>query len=358
MKVLDLFSGIGGFSLGLERAGMETVAFCEIEDYPRKILKKHWPDVPIYKDVRELDGKKYRNSVDVVCGGFPCQPFSVAGKQRGIEDDRHLWPEMLRIIKEVRPTWVIGENVAGFIRMALDDVLLDLETEGYTTQSFVIPACAVGGVHRRDRVWIVAYRESESGYGCGVDREISEPQAPKSGNSDSEKFSSDSIMRTDCAKQGQKGEKGSVQSERREEGLTGRINRAGPNGEVFQKDSNDANTESKCSNGGESCQHERQAIQSEAGAEGSSNDADTNNERLQGASTPRHTESEGTETVEQPARFRNPKFRPLGLPTESPVRHRDDGFSDNVARLKALGNAVVPQIPELIGRAIIELQNE
>ena len=171
MRVLDLFSGIGGFSLGLERAGMETVAFCEIEDYPVKVLKKHWPDVPIAKDIRKLsynyktkeliyDGEViYVGPIDLICGGFPCQPFSVAGKQRGKEDDRHLWPEMFRLIKEIRPTWVVGENVAGFIKMALDDVLANLESEGYATRPFVIPACAVGAVHRRDRVWIVGYSE-------------------------------------------------------------------------------------------------------------------------------------------------------------------------------------------------------
>jgi len=157
MKVLDLFSGIGGFSLGLGRAGMQTVGFCEIEDYPSAIIKKHWPDVPNYRDVRKLDGTKLKGTVDLICGGFPCQPFSVAGKQKGKEDDRHLWPDMLRLIREIEPSWVIGENVAGFIKMALDDVLLDLENEGYTAQSFVIPACAVGADHRRDRVWIVAH---------------------------------------------------------------------------------------------------------------------------------------------------------------------------------------------------------
>ncbi len=181
MKVLDLFSGIGGFSLGLERAGMETVAFCEIEGYPRKVLKKHWPDVPIAGDIRKLTYKRttqelvydggviYVGTINAICGGFPCQPFSVAGKQRGKEDDRHLWPEMLRLICEIQPTWVIGENVAGFITMALDDVLSDLEREGYTCQAFVIPACAVNAIHRRDRVWIVAYTNKQGESGKPVD---------------------------------------------------------------------------------------------------------------------------------------------------------------------------------------------
>jgi DNA (cytosine-5)-methyltransferase 1 len=154
MKVLDLFSGIGGFSLGLERAGMETIAFCEIEPFCREVLKKHWPSVPIYKDIRELKGGKIE--ADVICGGYPCQPFSVAGNRRGEEDDRHLWPEMLRIIKEVRPSWVICENVYGHVSMGLDEVLSDLATEGYATKVFTIPACGLDAPHRRNRVWIVA----------------------------------------------------------------------------------------------------------------------------------------------------------------------------------------------------------
>lgn len=157
MKVLDLFSGIGGFSLGLERAGFETVAFCEIEPYCQKVLAKHWPEVPIYDDIRKLDGRKYRGTVNVVCGGYPCQPFSAAGKRNGEQDDRHLWPEMFRIIKECRPTWVCCENVAGHITMGLDTVLSDLESESYTCQPLVIPACAVDAPHRRDRVWIIAH---------------------------------------------------------------------------------------------------------------------------------------------------------------------------------------------------------
>ena len=157
MKVLDLFSGIGGFSLGLEWAGMETIAMCEKDKFCRQVLAKHWPDITIHEDIRDLNGKDYKGSIDVVCGGFPCQPFSVAGKQLGKADDRHLWPEMLRVIKESAPAWVIGENVSGFVGMALDDVCSDLEGEGYRVQSFIIPACAVEAHHRRDRCWVVAY---------------------------------------------------------------------------------------------------------------------------------------------------------------------------------------------------------
>jgi DNA (cytosine-5)-methyltransferase 1 len=158
MNVLDLFSGIGGFSLGLERAGMHTVAFCERDEYCRAVLRKHWPDVPCFDDIHAIDadGLGRLGRIDLVCGGFPCQPFSVAGEQKGKADDRHLWPEMCRVIALARPSWVIGENVAGLIAMALDDVLIDLEGLGYTARTFVIPAAAVGAPHRRDRLWIVA----------------------------------------------------------------------------------------------------------------------------------------------------------------------------------------------------------
>ena len=167
MRALDLFSGIGGIALAAEWAGIETAAFCEIEPYCRRVLSRHWPGVPIYEDVRELtrerlerDGVMDNGAIDLICGGYPCQPFSVAGKRRGAEDDRHLWPEMFRLVQELRPAWVLGENVAGHIHLGLDDVLADLESEGYSCRAFVLPACAVGAPHRRDRVFIVAHTES------------------------------------------------------------------------------------------------------------------------------------------------------------------------------------------------------
>ena len=165
LKMLDLFSGIGGFSLAASwTGGIETVAFCEIEPFCQQVLKKHWPDVPIYPDIKELNGHEVvreHGAVDIVCGGFPCQPFSVAGKQRGKEDDRHLWPEMFRIIQETNPTWIVGENVTGLIDMELEQCFLDLESEGYEVQTFIIPACAVNAPHKRDRVWIIANSSSE-----------------------------------------------------------------------------------------------------------------------------------------------------------------------------------------------------
>ncbi len=159
---LSLFSGIGGLDLAAEMAGFVTVGQCEWADYPTKILEKHWPDVPRWRDIRTLTGDSFYartglRTVDVLSGGFPCQPFSVAGKQRGKADDRYLWPEMCRVIREIRPAWVIGENVSGIVNLALDTVLTDLENEGYTVQTFIVPACGVDAPHRRDRVCIVAY---------------------------------------------------------------------------------------------------------------------------------------------------------------------------------------------------------
>lgn len=143
MKVIDLFSGIGGFALAAHWMGWETVAFCERDPFCQRILAKHWPTVPIHPDITTLDYGALP-SADLVCGGYPCQPFSTAGKRKGADDDRALWPAMLAVITAVRPTWVVAENVAGHISMGLDDVLASLEDSGYTTWPVVIPACAVG----------------------------------------------------------------------------------------------------------------------------------------------------------------------------------------------------------------------
>lgn len=202
MTHLSLFTGIGGLDLAAEAAGFKTVGQCEWADYPIKLLERHWPEVPRWRDIRSLTKESFyertgRWTVDVVSGGFPCQPFSLAGKRRGRKDDRYLWPEMLRVIKELRPAWVVGENVAGLVSMAesaenlnvegriinrlpdgdyyqaawirQEDMLLmefikDLENVGYEVQAFVIPACAVGAPHRRDRLALVAHAYSRGSH--------------------------------------------------------------------------------------------------------------------------------------------------------------------------------------------------
>lgn len=171
MNVLDLFSGIGGFSLGLERAGMKTVAFCEIEEFPRQVLKKHWPDVPIYEDVRELNKEVLSTdgiqSIDVICGGFPCQDISSAGLQKGLAGVRSgLYRQMLRVISECLPRYAIFENVANFLignkGRWFAQFLYDLAAIGYDAEWHYIPATSVGANHRRGRVWIIAYPKGNS----------------------------------------------------------------------------------------------------------------------------------------------------------------------------------------------------
>ncbi len=157
LRVLDLFSGIGGFSLGLERAGMQTVAFCEIDKTAQQVLRKHWSDVPIFDDVKTLKGEQL-GTIDVICGGFPCQDLSFAGKGAGLTGARSgLWWEFHRLIKEIKPSWVIIENVAALRSRGLDKVLGSLAEIGYDAEWHCVPASAVGAPHQRDRVWIIAY---------------------------------------------------------------------------------------------------------------------------------------------------------------------------------------------------------
>jgi DNA (cytosine-5)-methyltransferase 1 len=162
MRMLDLFSGIGGFSLAASWVWgdeLEIVAFCEIDKFCQKVLRKHWPNVPIIEDVKDV--KETKKSINLLTAGPPCQPISIAGERRGKNDERFLWPETLSIVKKIRPNWIIFENPTGFIGMGVDDVLSYLEDNNYTSQAFIIPAGAVGAYHSRERVWVVANSVSE-----------------------------------------------------------------------------------------------------------------------------------------------------------------------------------------------------
>ena len=288
LKVLDLFSGIGGFSLGLERTGgFETVAFCEIEDYPRRVLAKHWPEVPCYEDVKELTHERLEadglGGIDIIVGGYPCQPFSTAGQRRGAEDDRHLWPEVKRLMATVRPTWGLFENVAGHISMGLDEVLSDLADEGYAAWTCIIPACAVDAPHRRDRVWIIANSKNK--------RDVR----------------GDGQQRNDDESGGKR---------------------------VFDKG------RSRADNGLENVANpSRSRLQGRTEARNDGGDG----------SKPRNEQSEGLRGVYKPSPIREARW--LAEPDVGRVAY---GIPRRVDRLKGLGNAVVPQIPEMIGYAILE----
>ena len=318
LRVLDLFSGIGGFSLGLERTGgFETVAFCEIEEFPRKVLAKHWPDIPIHRDVRKLKGTDI-GPVDVICGGYPCQPFSIAGQRRGKEDDRHLWPEFSRLVAELRPAWVIGENVAGHISMGLDDVLSDLEGQGYACRTFVIPACALDAPHRRDRVWTVAYADG------GNDRRTPRQNEGKIQKERLHEWNENWIF--------------SQSSEICAEAAMGHA-------PELPRDGGELDACVVRSDGG---------TREFGGTSGEKLVADTNDAGLQGGAEAGNLGRQRSRGNQQPER-RADLPRATWLP-EPDVGRVANGVPKRVDRLKALGNAVVPAIPEMIGRAILEAE--
>ena len=165
MRHGSLFSGIGGFDYAAQMMGWENVFHCEWNEFGQRVLKHYWPQAISYHDITKTDFTIHRGAIDILSGGFPCQPYSTAGKRLGKDDERHLWPEMLRAIREIQPTYVVGENVLGLVNwnggMVFEEVQADLESEGYEVQAYVLPACAKDAPHRRDRVWFVAYSTSE-----------------------------------------------------------------------------------------------------------------------------------------------------------------------------------------------------
>ena len=177
---LGLFEGIGGFSLAAEWMGWKTLAWCEWNEFGQKVLRHHFPNAEGFGDITKTDFIKYANRIDILTGGFPCQPYSVAGKRKGKEDERHLWPEMLRAIREIEPTYVVGEYVSGIVNwdggLVFNEVQADLEHQGYEVQPFILPACAKDAPHRRDRVWFIAYSDSRRNkrlqYELGKPKEI------------------------------------------------------------------------------------------------------------------------------------------------------------------------------------------
>lgn len=320
LRHVDLCSGIGGFALGFEQAGLShPVMFCDIEPWSRQVLAKHWPDVPIAEDVKELsnDPGNLVPDCDILTAGYPCQPFSLAGKQRGAEDDRHIWPYIRRIVAFKRPTWCVFENVYGHVALGLDQVLADLEAEGYASRTFIVPACGVEAPHRRDRLWIIAHTDSESepdvsGHG-GEGQRLG---ASNVGNSDS----------SQCCWDIEATEQGG-----RQQGLAAGC-----------EDVADTDSKRGCS---------RDAKRQDAGDAGKSPGCQGYDTR--GMETRQPQSSMGGMAYGLSTRmdgFNGFEREPEDIPRVS------TGIKGRTNRLRGLGNAIVPQIAERIGLTIKQME--
>ena len=301
LKLLDLFSGLGGFSLGLESTGFfETIAFVEKDEFCQKVLKKNFKNIPIEGDIRNVKGDRYK--ADVVTGGFPCQPFSVAGKRKGTDDDRYLWDETIRVVRECKPKWFIGENVEGLVNiqdgMVLRQVQDDLEKEGFQVQCLIIPASGIGAWHQRKRIWII---------GCNVSNSIGKLS---DGCSSTTRNSSTEFKRVEC-------------------------NQSWNWNEVWSK------TE-RCS------EQDRKDV------------SDSNGKRSQGHKFQQHLETrkqsstnDGKESFKRQQTWWQTQSELCGVPNG--VSYELD--KDRANRVKSLGNSIVPQIARELGKAIIEAEN-
>lgn len=314
MTHASLFSGIGGFDLAAEWAGWTNAFNCEIDPFCRRVLKYHFPNAERYEDIKKSDFSKWRDRIDVLTGGFPCQPFSLAGKRKGTDDDRYLWPAMLGVIRTIRPRWVVGENVYGIVNwsdgLVLDTVCSDLEAAGYEVGTYVIPACGIGAPHRRDRIWIVAHGADAR---AEDKRRGTEPAA-----TDRDAAYADSHRR--------------------------RI------GEDKQEPFAECEREAHAGVGGE----ERSP-------------AYTYGQRCEECNaSEKSSQTQGLSIQNGNGKRRIPDWS--GFPTESPVCDRDDGFPGELAgisfpawrreSIKACGNAIVPQVALQIFKTIEEYEKQ
>jgi DNA (cytosine-5)-methyltransferase 1 len=329
----SLFSGIGGFDLAAEWMGWENVFHCEWNEFGKRILNYYWPNAISYDDITKTDFSIHRGKIDILTGGFPCQPYSSAGKRLGTEDDRHLWPEMLRAIREIKPKYIVGENVFGIINwnagLVFNEVQTDLENEGYKVQPCVLPACAVNAPHRRDRVWFVAYANE-----CTTGPSRTSGKAKSNGSKNNDEQSSrgkqteqrigcSDVLRADNYTKSQPGER--LQSEQREISQQ-KQRELGGNGCKVESKRNATNPECK-----------RQQEQGQP-------------------KRPVHTKTDS----EWKASWAYDDGR---WPIESPICSGDDGFSEQLdgitfpkwrqESIKAYGNAIVPQVAYQIFKALM-----
>jgi len=325
----SLFSGIGGFDLAAEWVGWENLFHCEWNEFGQKVLKYYWPNAESFTDITKTNFSKYENKIDILTGGFPCQPYSTAGKRRGKEDERHLWPEMLRAIREIRPRWIVGENVFGLINwsegLVFHEVQTDLEAAGYEVQPFVLPAAAVNAPHRRDRVWFIAHAVSEC-YGSNKLPSIRSKNAKASGKG-AQTFHNDAGSN----------------------GFKGAATHTNSNGQHFSN-----------------CNDEKLTGQTRINAQCNTNTL--------GNANATHTKSKRLQKSEKIGKLEGIRFEQSNkgnywqrFPTQSPLCTRNDGLSNRLDRItfskwrnetiKAAGNAICPQVALQIFNAINEYEN-
>jgi DNA (cytosine-5)-methyltransferase 1 len=329
MKHGSLFSGIGGFDLAAEWMGWENMFHCEWNEFGQRVLNYYWPNAISYGDITKTDFSIWRGRIDVLTGGFPCQPYSHAGKRKGKEDERHLWPEMLRAIREIQPRWVVGENVAGLISwdggLVFNEVQTDLEAQGYEVQAYVLPACAVNAPHRRDRVWFVAYSKSNGGsISCLGEQEIKQQFQARSN-----------------------------------------IDRSKDMGDVTNTDSNGLNRSN--------CEYEEQSgkrgINAQRDFEQMGGDAtNPSSVRSQRSELNRSTTGKGQIKTDSRQFSGSICDKWQKFPTQPPICGGDDGLPrelDSITfskwrneSIKAYGNAIVPQVAYQIFKAIEQFENE
>jgi DNA (cytosine-5)-methyltransferase 1 len=367
MRHGSLFSGIGGFDLASEWMGWENIFHCEWMEFPRKVLEYHFPESDSLIDICKTDFKKYANKIDILTGGFPCQPFSMAGKRKGTEDERYLWGEMLRAIQEIKPKYVIAENVFGITNidggMVFEQVCIDLETEGYEVQPFIIPAAAKNAPHRRDRVWFIAYANRNDGRSTNRKSGCEESKANRKGE---QSFYFRTWTTSNEGNATNPNCNGFDQCNGNNEKHTGerRIN-AQCNIEQSVIDGNATNTECERLEGydreRERCTEHRRDEGLFIGSETKFNASNTNgirsvqrNSNLIG----KLSERNGFETLCQPTNWQN-------FPTQSPICGGDDGLPTKLdgitfpkwraESIKGYGNAIVPQVAYEIFKIIEKL---
>lgn len=335
----SLFSGIGGFDLASEWMGWDNLFHCELEDFPRKILNYHFPNAKSYGDIKQTDFTFWRGRIDILTGGFPCQPYSAAGKRLGKQDERHLFPEMLRAVREIQPRWVVGENVRGLVSwnegLVFEEVQSDLEAEGYEVQPFLLPAASVNAPHKRDRVWFVAYSNDKGR--SGKPRNFSEENGEISKrNQDAESSHSDTLDATNSSSLRRRG------------------------GNIRPKTNKEQGYEM-----GEGFGQHRDRVWSQA--QGRSSNATNPNSEV-----PQHRNENGKTSRSAIAKERTESFGGSRgweeFPTQSPVCGGNDGIPrslDSITfpkwrkeSIKAYGNAIVPQVALQIFKAIEEYERQ